>query len=375
MLRFRRHLVLASACVLLALTAIFATPQQAPERIPLPDSQGYRGPRLPTLSADVDQTRLTVGEAATVGGATAELVSVEQVWSQAPHNGFTDLIFFRGRWYCALREGSARVSADGAVRILSSADGAEWLSAARFTIDGADLRDPKLSVTSDERLMLSAADVRRGPSTGEYQTLSWYALDGRNWGLPFKIGDPNMWLWRVSWHRGNAYSMGYSTAVERYLRMYVSPGGLRFQAMAEKIHPNDTPTEAELLFDQDNNALSLLRCDGGPGMSQLGRSRPPYRGWEWRDLGVRLTGPSMARLPDGRIVAAGQLEDAAPHTSIGWLDEDAATFTEILALPSGGDAGYPGLEYRDGLLWVSYHSSHEGQTAVYVAKVKLPETK
>ena len=44
---------------------------------------------------------------------------------------------------------------------------------------------------------------------------------------------------------------------------------------------------------------------------------------------------------------------------------------EFLTLPSGGDTSYPGLVWHDGLLWVSYYSSHEGKTSIYLAKVKL----
>jgi hypothetical protein len=44
---------------------------------------------------------------------------------------------------------------------------------------------------------------------------------------------------------------------------------------------------------------------------------------------------------------------------------------EVLALPSGGDTGGAGLAFHDGLVWVSYHSSHEGKTGIYVARVKL----
>ena len=43
----------------------------------------------------------------------------------------------------------------------------------------------------------------------------------------------------------------------------------------------------------------------------------------------------------------------------------------LLQLPSGGDCSYPGMVWHDGLLWLSYYSSHEGRTGVYLAKVRL----
>jgi len=50
---------------------------------------------------------------------------------------------------------------------------------------------------------------------------------------------------------------------------------------------------------------------------------------------------------------------------------DAGTLNEALKLPSGGDTSYAGLVWHEGLLWISYYSSHEGKTSIYLAKVKF----
>jgi hypothetical protein len=42
-----------------------------------------------------------------------------------------------------------------------------------------------------------------------------------------------------------------------------------------------------------------------------------------------------------------------------------------LVLPSGGDNSYPGLVYHDGVLWTLYYSSHERNTAIYLAKIRI----
>lgn len=46
-------------------------------------------------------------------------------------------------------------------------------------------------------------------------------------------------------------------------------------------------------------------------------------------------------------------------------------FTETLKLPSGGDTSYAGMVVSDNFLWISYYSSHEGKTAIYLAKVAV----
>ena len=45
-------------------------------------------------------------------------------------------------------------------------------------------------------------------------------------------------------------------------------------------------------------------------------------------------------------------------------------YEPVLTFPSGGDTSYPGLVWHDGLLWMSYYSSHEGKTSIYLAKIK-----
>lgn len=303
-------------------------------------------------------------------GAAVPRADIARIWDQAPHNAFTDLVRFKERWYCVFREGQAHVSPGGAIRILSSADGAKWDSAALLSFSGADLRDPKLSVTPDDRLMLIGAVAIERASGAAHQSLAWFSSDGRTWGEPVEIGEPDMWLWRVTWHRGRAYAFGYSTAAARFLRLYTSRDGMRFDVLADRVYDTGAPSEASLLFLEDDTALCLLRRERGNAM--LGRARPPYRAWTWKDAGARVAGPDLVRLPDDRIVAAGRLEDGAPRTALCQVNPDSGAVTELFSLRSGGDTGYPGLVSYDGLLWVSYYSSHEGKSSIYLARVTLP---
>ena len=86
---------------------------------------------------------------------------------------------------------------------------------------------------------------------------------------------------------------------------------------------------------------------------------------------MRIGGPDMIELPDGRLLAATRLYDKPVRTALSWLDPKAGTLKEFLALPSGGDTSYPGLVWHDDVLWVSYYASHEGKTSIYLARVKL----
>ena len=298
------------------------------------------------------------------------LVDVRKIWDRAPHNAFTDLARFRDRWFCVFREGKAHVSPDGAVRILTSADGAEWEPAALLTSSAADLRDPKLAVTPDGRLMLCAAGALHDRSKQTHQSWVWFSNDGRTWSSPCAVGDPDFWLWRVTWHGDRAYSVGYSSGKKRTVRLYCSRDGTVFDTLVGRLFEAGSPNEASVVFDGDT-ACCLLRRDGTPGSGLLGMSRPPYTEWEWKDLGAKVGGPNLLLLPDGRLVAAVRLYDGKVRTSLCWLDAGQGKLTEALRLPSGGDTSYAGLVFHGGLLWVSYYSSHEGKAAIYLARVEI----
>jgi hypothetical protein len=186
------------------------------------------------------------------------------------------------------------------------------------------------------------------------------------------IGEPDVWLWRVTWHKGVAWGAGYGTAGDPFLRLYRSTDGRRFEVVVPRLLDKGSPDEAALVFLGDDTCLCLLRRDGQPGTAMLGSARPPYTEWTWKDLGVQIGGPQLIRLADGRFVAAGRRSDGAVRTSLMWLDPEKGAVREFLRLPSGGDTSYPGLVMHDGLLWVSYYSSHEGKTSIYLAKVRLP---
>jgi hypothetical protein len=307
--------------------------------------------------------------------AEPKLVEVKKIWDRAPHNAFTDLIRYHDEWFCVFREGAKHVAPDGALRVLTSKNGDTWTSAALITNTTADLRDAKIVITPDDHLMLNGAGALHQPAAAKHQTMAWFSTNGRDWSAPVNIGEPDVWLWRVTWHKGAAYGVGYSTVGEKFARLYRGTDGKSFTPLVPLFFTNGHPNESTLLFQPDDTALCLLRRDNYAGdtsaSGQLGIARPPYTKWIWKDLGVKIGGPNFIRLPDGRLVAAVRLYNGTVRTSLAWLDPNSGVLKEFLKLPSGGDCSYAGMVWHDGLLWVSYYSSHEGKTAIYLAKVKL----
>jgi len=299
-----------------------------------------------------------------------ELLSLNRIWDEGAHNAFTGLTRWDGRWWCTFREAQDHVSGDGALRVIVSADGQTWNSAALISIDGLDLRDPKLNVTPDDTLMLLAGERHRDGDDWLNASMTWHSSDGEHWHGPFSVADPGTWLWRATWHAGTAWGFAYGCQPTGYLRLFRSRCGMRFEPVGDDIREGGYPNETSIVFDGDT-ALCLLREDGEGATGRLGRAQPPYNEWQWRDLGVKIGGPEMIRLPDGRYLACCRLYDDHVRTSLLWLDAGEATLTEALELPSGGDTSYAGMLWHDSLLWVAYYSSHEEKTSIYLAKVSI----
>ena len=297
----------------------------------------------------------------------AKLVSVAKIWDAAPHNAFTDLVRFKDKWFCTFREATGHVSGDGKARVIASADGAVWSSVALIERSGCDLRDSKFCITPDNRLMMTVCRV----SAKSYQSLTLFSGDGVEWSNETEVADPGFWLWRVTWNKKRAYGAGYGCAdTNKFIRIYASDDGRKFTALSANAYNRGYPNESTMVFLPDDTCLCVTRRDEDSKTAMLGKSKPPYADWAWSDLGRHIGGPNLLRLPDGRIVAGGRTEWG--QTALHWLNPDAGALTEFLQLPSGGDASYPGLVWRNDLLWVSYYSSHEQKTSIYLAKIELP---
>ena len=301
------------------------------------------------------------------------LVSLDRIWDGAPHNAFTDLLRHEDRWLCTFREASTHSSPDGTIRVLESQDGPQWSDLAHLTEDGIDLRDPKISLMPDGRLFLLMGGSLNA-ADGRYLTRSprvAFSEEGRTWTAPTKVLAEDHWLWRVTWHGDVGYAvskLGEGSHPRRGL-LYRTVDGLDWEWMAEFILPNDTWTasEATLRILSDDTMVALIRPDW------IGVSSPPYSGWSFTQIEYALGGPNFIALPDGTLWASGRTrgDDALPRTTLARMS--TTSFEPVFHLPSGGDNSYAGMVWHEGLLWMSYYSSHEGKSSIYLAKLDLSD--
>jgi hypothetical protein len=329
--------------------------------------------------------------AGTAAAAGPELVSVAKIWDAGKHNAFTDLIRWHDKWYCTFREADDHVGGDGKLRVLESTDGQKWESAALIAEEGIDLRDPKLSITPDDRLMIvGGGSVYEGKKLLGRQPRVTFSKDARTWTPPQRVLTEGEWLWRVTWHGGKAYGVSYNAdgrtnpaaqeaaktgqvepgPADWKLKLFASSDGVKYDLVTHLDVPGH-PNETTLRFLEDGTMVALVRREAGSKKAWIGTSPAPYTEWKWTETKHQVGGPNFIPLPDGSLWGAGRSYPGGAKTAVARMNA-AGEYEPLLTLESGGDTSYPGLVWHDGMLWMSFYSSHEGKTSIYLAKIKLP---
>ncbi len=304
------------------------------------------------------------------------ILSVERIWDRAIHNAFTSLIEFNGKMYCTFRESNGHVSdINGSIRVIASDDSQNWYSVALISELGVDLRDPELSITPDNKIMLNIAGsvYVGGKLHAMNPKVSFSDSKGRNFSKPKNIElDAEIktgmdWLWRATWHKGKSYGTVYQPSKVKSVQLVVSTDGINYKYITtfDVAGGNETT----LRFNDKNEMVAVVRR-GDSKNGSIGISAPPYKLWKWNQLETRLGGPDLIILENDLMLCATReyLPDFSEHTIIVKVTPEGET-TKLLTLPSRGDCSYPGFLIKNNILYVSYYSSHEEKTAIYLARI------
>ncbi len=314
-----------------------------------------------------------------------KLLSLQKIWDSAPHNAMTDLIRYGNRWYCCFREGAQHVHKDlGKIRIISSDDTLNWTSVALFAEEGVDLRDPKFSITPDEKLLLLMEGVICD-NEEKYVTRSprvTFSSDGVTWLPPKTCFGEHEWPWRLTWFGEKGYTISYrpSDPLNKKkpweIGLYETVDALEYREICH-FKLSYFPSEATLRFMPDGTMVALLRRrekeqNEWLAYNLIGHSKPPYMHWTWNEASRHLGGPNFIINNENKMWASGRIIWPTPYDIMEQVvvaDMTLDDLTPKLVLPSGGDSSYPGMVEYDQHLWITYYSSHEQNTAIYFAKI------
>jgi hypothetical protein len=322
-----------------------------------------------------------------IGSASAqsvEGVEIRKIWDSAEHSAFTDLLYFKGNFYCSFREGSGHIpGTDGTVRILKSKDGKKWENLAELKKAGLDLRDPKLSITPEGRIMviIGGSIYNKGKLEGRQPHVSFSDKSGKVFSAPEPASiDPSIvswgdWLWRVTWHNGVGYTIDYQIGPEERrgpTAMYLlrTKDGKTYEKVS-KIDLDGFPNEATVRFDKSGKMHVMIRRETLDQNGVWAVSSAPFTQWEYNKMNLRLGGPNFVFTDKGKIVAGTRVYKGNTYYTGLYTGTPSGEFREVVAFPGSGDTSYPGLVIHKGKLWVSYYSSHEGKSAIYIAEIPM----
>lgn len=311
---------------------------------------------------------------------------VKKIWDNEIHSAFTSLIKYQGAYYCSFREAESHIfdskgKAEGKVRIIKSFDGEQWHSVALFGKNNFDLRDPKLSITPEGKLMVSIGGSRyESWDLAERIPHVSFSDGGDCFTKPAPVaiadsaGNGKDWIWKVTWYNGVGYGVMYSmTAVRNAsISLVTTRDGLHYELLTN-LNIDDFPNESTIRFSKDGKMHIMVRRDGVNKNGYWGVSSPPYKEWEWKELELQLGGPDFIFLDDGSLIA-GSRSYYIPSSlkTVLLAGNRQGEIHEIMVLPSSGDTGYPSFLVENDELWVSYYaSSSPKRAAVYLAKIPL----
>ena len=314
--------------------------------------------------------------------------SVDRIWSNGTYSSFTSLVKYKGRFYCAFREGRGHVfdengKAEGKIRIISSKNGKKWESVLLTGLPDMDFRDPKLSVTPDGRLMVAiGVSVYVDRQLKAQIPYVCFSSDGQHFSDPQRCtidsqADPkNDWIWRVTWHEGKGYAIDYFTSGSGRsgLWLLTTSDGVHYQKLCDLDVP-DFPNEATVRFLPESGQMAIMvRRDAGDCMGYWATADAPYTKWEWKKMPMRLGGPDFVMLDDHKVIACSRCHHIPNHctTSVYLGDAQTGRFEQRFVLPSGGDTSYPGMIIEGDELWISYYAGHESKwPCIYLARIPL----
>ncbi|RJS88747.1 exo-alpha-sialidase [Candidatus Bathyarchaeota archaeon] len=290
------------------------------------------------------------------------------------HNAFTDLCFWHGSYWLTFRRGSAHVSPDGGIVIMRSVDLLRWRQVAFLKTRGDD-RDPKFCPTANRLYVYFGTwlprpegwpDERFGPLVTHVS----FTEDGAEWSRPIPAYKQNYWLWRVRYHDGIFYSPAYGWDDPRekhksFLDLLTSEDGLKWSKKCRIGEKDQQPDEADIWFQPDGELWCIARTTRNPDHSLFYSSKPPYEEWECVDLKVTIHCPVFCQT-NGRLYVAGRrridspwIPQTVPAGNTGIFIAEKGKVKPFLALPTYGDAAYPGLiSPEPGKLLISYYSQH-----------------
>lgn len=321
-----------------------------------------------------------------------KLLHKAKIYSDGRHNAFTDMIYFKQKYYACFRNGRAHMSPDGRAVILtcsSPVDAHDWRRNKEFALEG-DVRDTKFFIFQDALHMILPVRIpdEKRRTVCIYHTLT---KDGVRWQNPVKIFKKNWVSWRPKAHNGKLYGAFYSyeeDMMDWKVALYSSVNAKTWTPVSV-ISSGLAPNETEIEF-LDGKLYAWVRREGGETLECVSSS--PYRNWKVHSLKKRLHAPVVHKGAGKAVLGVREFQPLDGFTDVAVADEiiqmrrqwqklslwewKKNKFQGALTLEEGEniDAGYlgiasPGKNKKEA--FVSYYLGNTVRADIYCAQVKI----
>lgn len=289
--------------------------------------------------------------------------SIRRIYADSNHNMCTGAAWFTGALFVGFRQGDAHVSPNGKVIVLRSRDEGVSFEHVALLRGATDTRDAHLYKVASRRLHCVCFETVPICITGTAWT-----DDGITWS-PYTryTGADGWWLWHPEWHNGKHYCAGYTWPEAGKLNTpavgwFESDDGLHWKQVAILRQGDEIPSESNLVFRPDGEALLLIRREGRGLRPVLMRSRPPYREWSAQEIDLPIVGLAMWLVGD-QIWFAGRwfLHPDVAQMGVFYLETDKPVLRLVLPAGPGFDFSYMGVArhpLNSARFALSYYSNH-----------------
>ena len=297
-----------------------------------------------------------------------EPLEIRTVVADGKHNAFTALVRWKDAYWLSFRKAKSHGSGDGDLIVLRSTDAKSWTEALHLDVLPDD-RDPLLLATKD-RLFLYDPALERGQLTS-YVT---FTDDGRTWSKPQPVYEPTYIFWKPVAHGGRFYATAHVKSRDgkaRNVHLIKSADGLRWEKVSQ-IRGGNWESETTIHFVSADKLAGFLRQKYGSPQSSILWSSAPFTEWQEQPTPhLHFSGHAACTFEGIHYFLSRTFELGRKNPGIMIYTFADGELTPYCALPAGGDCAYPAAVQVGDEMLVSYYSSHEGSTNIYLARVPL----
>lgn len=318
-----------------------------------------------------------------------------KIYESDTYASFADLIWYKGRYYCAFREGINHVPSSasepgGNIHILQSTDCREWTDACVLTDEEYDLRDPHFCVSPKDSSLMCYFGLHKynesfpSPSKTNVSILDPGIQEGKlvetkRSGLSAGAYS-RWWVWNLTVSNGIIYGVAYFENGNN-VALLSSQDGFNWDLVSE-IPYLGNESSINII---DGKAYVLMRKQENSGYpnGSMAVADYPFKDWVITEMNYGVHSPTGIEY-DGKLYLCTRKFVNKSWDGVSLFSYElpsSGVLNEVYALPcergqASTDNAYAGMIIHDGALRIAYYANPVGNTVsrhpdIYYTEIPL----